>query len=649
MPFAVGRPSRAEVCGVQISRIRIENFRCIKFLDMPLDDEQVFIGQNNSGKTAILDAIRIALTRRWGQRGTGFTEYDVHLDNDQDDPKQSPGIAIEVTVAEKVQGEWPEEVPQALSHIVQSDPSTGRMYVTLRVTYRWDESSVMFQTEWQFLNAARQPLVGSSARRINLERFWQFIPMFYLGALRDADDEFSSRSQFWGKLLKAIVVPANVEDQIQKVLDSLNTDILNADPRLEDIAGILSGVTEVAARDRRGAVELRLVPLKSWDLLSKAQIVLRNEPKWPWLPLQNHGQGVQSLSVIFLFEAFVSFLLADTYADGTSPILALEEPETHLHPQAARTLWQHVDELPGQKFISTHSPYFVQYVPFRHVRVVRLTARGTEVHWLRSSFARYVPNAAGLDQAVQESDGLLQYDKALEQLTGNGVIDEGTYRKLLRCFADQRDVHQTLRELRDESSTYISDSELRSLETYARRIRGEIFFASRWLIVEGQAEYLILHGLARALGYDLDEHGVAVIDSMNNGNPAIFASLARALAIPWMAVFDGDDAGRSYVESIRGRGFRPEIVDEKCRLLPAGNLEEQLLEDGLEEELRWALGEVGIPHSDDIDGATLRKRLEGNKAGYAAVLGLRLREDVELAHRMPKAFCDTVERLKGLE
>ena len=634
---------------MQISRIRIENFRCIKFLDMPLDDEQVFIGQNNSGKTAILDAIRIALTRRWGQRGTGFTEYDVHLDNDQDDPKQSPGIAIEVTVAEKVQGEWPEEVPQALSHIVQSDPSTGRMYVTLRVTYRWDESSVMFQTEWQFLNAARQPLVGSSARRINLERFWQFIPMFYLGALRDADDEFSSRSQFWGKLLKAIVVPANVEDQIQKVLDSLNTDILNADPRLEDIAGILSGVTEVAARDRRGAVELRLVPLKSWDLLSKAQIVLRNEPKWPWLPLQNHGQGVQSLSVIFLFEAFVSFLLADTYADGTSPILALEEPETHLHPQAARTLWQHVDELPGQKFISTHSPYFVQYVPFRHVRVVRLTARGTEVHWLRSSFARYVPNAAGLDQAVQESDGLLQYDKALEQLTGNGVIDEGTYRKLLRCFADQRDVHQTLRELRDESSTYISDSELRSLETYARRIRGEIFFASRWLIVEGQAEYLILHGLARALGYDLDEHGVAVIDSMNNGNPAIFASLARALAIPWMAVFDGDDAGRSYVESIRGRGFRPEIVDEKCRLLPAGNLEEQLLEDGLEEELRWALGEVGIPHSDDIDGATLRKRLEGNKAGYAAVLGLRLREDVELAHRMPKAFCDTVERLKGLE
>jgi hypothetical protein len=44
-------------------------------------------------------------------------------------------------------------------------------------------------------------------------------------------------------------------------------------------------------------------------------------------------------------------------------------------------------------------------------------------------------------------------------------------------------------------------------------VRGEIFFARRWLIVEGQAEYLIVHSLARSLGYDLDEHGVSVIDA----------------------------------------------------------------------------------------------------------------------------------------
>ena len=71
---------------MRISTLRIENFRSIKSLDLKLGETTVFIGPNNAGKTAILDAVRIALTRRWGQRGTGFTEYDVHLATENDDP-----------------------------------------------------------------------------------------------------------------------------------------------------------------------------------------------------------------------------------------------------------------------------------------------------------------------------------------------------------------------------------------------------------------------------------------------------------------------------------------------------------------------------------------------------------------------------------
>ena len=163
-----------------------------------------------------------------------------------------------------------------------------------------------------------------------MERFWQYLPVFYLGALRDADDEFSARSQFWGRLLKAMVIPQALEGRVQRVLDLLNRRLLQADPRLGTIADTLSGATRVAARDRDGGVDLRLVPLKSWDLLSKAEIILRNEPDWPWLPLQRHGRGVQSLSVIFLFQAFVEHVLAELYEAESSAVLALEEPETQL-------------------------------------------------------------------------------------------------------------------------------------------------------------------------------------------------------------------------------------------------------------------------------------------------------------------------------
>jgi putative ATP-dependent endonuclease of OLD family len=446
-------------------------------------------------------------------------------------------------------------------------------------------------------------------------------------------------------------IPPRLEKRVQKVLDLLNTRLLNADPRLSQIANTLTGATRIAARDRDGDVNLRLVPLKSWDLLSKAEIILRNEPDWPWLPLQRHGQGMQSLSVIFLFQAFVDHLLTELYEPESTPVLALEEPETHLHPQAARTLWSHVSRLPGQKIITTHSPYFVQYVPFRDLRVVRLTDNGTEIRWLPPSFSSRVPHILGLDAEVAASGGLLSYDRASQTLTVNGKLEETAYRGLLTCYADHADravVHGVLRQLRDRSCLYIPDEELRALETFARRIRGEIFFARRWVIVEGQAEYLILHGLGRGLGYDLDEHGVSVIDAKNNGSPETFAALARALGIPWLAVFDGDTSGLGYVQSIATRDFDAAFVAARCATLPSGTLEQQLLADGLEPDLRDVLRSIGIADALTMDQAALRRCLDKNKTRYAAELAARIAADAALAQRMPQAFRDAIMNLRGL-
>ena len=545
---------------MRVTRIEIQNFRSIRHLAVDLGETTVFVGPNNAGKTAILEALQIALTRRWGQRGTGFREYDIHLASDSDNPKMSPGVSIEIHTHESEPGEWPDGVAGDLNQIVKLDLHTGLRSVALRTRWSWNEESGAFEPSWEFLNAARQPLAGRGARRVNLERFWRYLPVFYLGALRDVGDEFSPRSQFWGRLLKALEIPSGLESRALRVLDLLNRRLLRADPRLEDIAETLSGATRIAARDREGGLDLRMVPLKMWDLLSKAEIILRNEPDSPWLPLLRQGQGIQSLSVIFLFQAFVEHLVRELYEQDSEPVLALEEPETHLHPQAARTLWTHVRALPGQKIVTTHSPYFVQHVPFRDLRLVRLTAEGTEVKSLPASFSALVPAVEGLDDVVARSNGLLRYERASETLTVTGMLDERNYRALLRsCGRHEQlgELTEVLRDLRDRASKYVGDDELRSLETYARRMRGEIFFAERWLIVEGQADYLIVHALAHAMDYDLDSRGVSVIDAQNNGNPDTFAVLARALEIPWLAVFDGDDAGKRYVTAIAKRGFKP--------------------------------------------------------------------------------------------
>src|SRR5690606_12873819 len=84
---------------------------------------------------------------------------------------------------------------------------------------------------------------------------------------------------------------------------------------------------------------------------------------------------------LFLFEAFLQSRLANTHDKHSEPILALEEPESHLHPSAIRALWSTLDRLAGQKVITTHSGDLLGAVPLPSVR--RLARRNGQVEVFR--------------------------------------------------------------------------------------------------------------------------------------------------------------------------------------------------------------------------------------------------------------------------
>ena len=117
---------------MRISRVHIENFRSIRDLTVELGDTSVFIGPNNAGKTAILDAIRIVLTRRWGQRGTGFTDHDVHRSEENGDPRALPPVTITLIFEEPGVGVWDADMVAALEDILAVS-ADGRSVLTLKV------------------------------------------------------------------------------------------------------------------------------------------------------------------------------------------------------------------------------------------------------------------------------------------------------------------------------------------------------------------------------------------------------------------------------------------------------------------------------------------------------------------------------------
>lgn len=83
------------------------------------------------------------------------------------------------------------------------------------------------------------------------------------------------------------------------------------------------------------------------------------------------GLGSRGLAKFMVFRAFSSTLIgADTGIDPHR-VSAFEEPEAHLHPQAQVALARVIEEIPGQRLISTHSPQLASVADLTSIRLLR--------------------------------------------------------------------------------------------------------------------------------------------------------------------------------------------------------------------------------------------------------------------------------------
>ena len=624
---------------MRITKLRIENFRSVHSLELELGGTTVLIGPNNAGKSAILEAVRILLTPRWGQRGTEFTENDVHRVDANIDPRDAPPIRITLVSEEGSPGEWHRDILADLDEVASLLPD-GRNMISLQLTATWSQDSESFVSTWQFLDADGNP---HTSRRDSMyrSRFLNYLPVHWLAALRDSSNQFTPRSTYWGRLLKSIRIPRATEESALQTLAGVDARILSADQRLAGIATTIGKATRVAIGQGPGAARLNVLPRSIEEMLRRIGLVLRNEETRPWLPLGHHGQGLQSLAVLFMVQAVVEAQNAEKPDLGVESIFAIEEPEAHLHPQAARTLWKYIQQLPGQKLITTHSPFFAQHVALRDLRIVRL--RGG-----RSAVARippYITSTLPWKPVKSLNDmslgnGLFENSNCL---ASNSWLGQTLEKELIKCYGNS-DYSDEIRKFRKMCRVLPSKKDESALTLHGRRSRGEIFFARHWVLVEGVTEFLILHAVSQALDVPLDDHGISVIDFQQSGNNAgTFATIADAFQIPWDMIIDNDDGGNRFVKQILERGFDQRDVDQRVVKMPAGTIEEQLIADGNEDMLKEILN---CPRLSRQELLTSMSRNSRNKVQYASALSARITTDPDLAERMPQPMVHLVRRLR---
>lgn len=541
---------------MRLREVRIKNFRNLVDVTVPVGDTTVLIGANNSGKTAFLEAVRIALTRNTAARDPVFHGYDYHMSKSGQSPEDSEGIEIELWFREDHAGEWPDSLIQALDQIIQTDPVGDLDSIGMRLTSKHDSETLALVPKREFLTLDGRVLDKATADVRILNRFLRYVRIFYLSAIRNPQEEFSATSQFWSRILRDLKIPEEQRALLADQLAKVNEDLLKADSRLEQVRTALEAGQKIMEMGAEHTTSIQALPVRPWDLMSKAEVVVQGRGTEVGFPLSRQGQGTQSLAVLSLFQSYIDVLLKPTFEQETEAILALEEPEAHLHPQATRALAASLGQLKSQKLMSSHSPYFIQEIPFKQIRMFRRKGPASKVLYIKQSFSTEVPSAKALATFCSNNADKFDYNDHTSTLTVRGRLEEPECRKLMKLYPNQADVHTDLRRLQVESELFVSNEELGKLETDAKRIRGEVLFARGWLLCEGPSDYLVLRYFAEIKGASLDAAGVSLIDFQNNGSPGSFVALARTFDIPWMLICDNDNAGKGFVRDVHKHGLK---------------------------------------------------------------------------------------------
>ena len=632
---------------MKLREVKIKNFRNLVDIRIPIDDTTIFIGENNSGKTAFMDALRIALPHNTVNRKLPFDEYDYHMKMPSDKPQTSEGIVIDLWFREDVADEWTDALIQDLNEIVQTDGVQGIDSIGLRLSSKYNQKSNDFDFRWEFLALDGKSLESKSANLYKLTKFLSYIRLFYLSSLRDSNDEFSPNSKYWGRIIKDLKISEEQKVLLSEELEQLNKSLLGTDPRLERLMESLGKVQDIMALGSGKNTTIHALPLKPWELMSKSEVAIKAQGSGIEFPLSSYGQGTKSLSVLFLFQSYIDLLLKPTFKEETEAILTLEEPEAHLHPQATRAVAANISEIKSQKIISSHSPYFIQEIPFANIRVFRRHGTLSKVYYIKRQFNAKIPETPELLKFCDGNSPSFEYNENTETLIVKKRIQEKELCSLQNLYMEE-EVKTKLKNLYDESQLFLSDEEVMKLETFSKRIRGEIIFARAWVLCEGQTEYLLIKYFAELMNKPLDQYGVSVIDFKNNGTSGIFVTLSRIYNIPWIMLIDSDIAGNGYIKEVENRGLTNEEMLELVRKFPIENLtlERYLSKNGFAQEYIEILKEEGIrldnKSGDEGLEEDIVKKIQSDKLTHMNALINKLKVKGADESRIPDFFKNAI-------
>ena len=411
---------------IQIDVVRICGFRGIANIEITLPRVTLLLGQNNSGKTSVIKALQLAL----GDYSRYLSDEDFHIG---DDEKRQESITIDIRFIALEDGlrtnEFSEHWKQEFKDSIQQE-TTGKQFVTIRTIA--NKVNGGYLVERYFLETWPDRLNWLDVyvnKKNKLGKRFDSIPFISIDAQRDIHNELKEKSSFVGRVLSSVEYDDADVVGLEQMIAEINKEAINKSEPLKQLKAHLDNLSQ--SFDGSGQTELTPFPKKIRDLSKRFSVNFGESDKSSF-SMEYHGMGTRSWASMLTVKAFTELMAQkhEKEVEPFFPILAAEEPEAHLHPNAQRTLYRQLIDSSGQVIISTHSPYIAGLAELHEIRSLRKTGNSVEVYQLRNVFE--ADDQRKLKREVVHSKGELLFSRAI--VLSEGETEEQALPELYEAY-----------------------------------------------------------------------------------------------------------------------------------------------------------------------------------------------------------------------
>jgi len=470
-----------------LKKLLIKNFRIFDETGIELifnKGVNAIIGENNSGKSSVIDALRIVYSTVTYRKDIFFSKSDFHVGEDG-------------TVSDYAQFDvYLEDVPRRMTEIwnPQSESGMGGDFHIKFEKYTVPSGAEKVRSVyWGF---------GTEGNQLSSDTF-EATEVVFLGALRDSESEMKpSRNSKLAQLLRNLVPEETVRAELVQVLNNANNDLLEKEQLKKTRNTINQNLARIEQEFLNQQIDIGLVEPRFDSIASSLRAWVK--PKWI---LINKEDSVYEKAHSY-FQSHMDLKKIQNGAKGVYFEISILDSETELDTEVANR----VREIANKSFELYQNGLGYNNLLFMSAVLGDMAIEKGGVY---QNLLLVEEPEAHLHPQLQEL--VHNFLSDANKNDGNIQIIYTSHSPTLASKMDIENINLLYEYGHKKyclpfSQTNLTEENKKYLQRYLDVTKSQMFFARGILFVEGISEAILLPTMAKALDRPFEKYAVELVN-----------------------------------------------------------------------------------------------------------------------------------------